>query len=72
MELTKEQSTFLPADFVLDNAKMRYNEKLLSQLLPTERFVYTQFVKKFSPCHFFKSTRMLVITTENMYHCKKD
>ena len=29
-------------------------------------------VKKFSPCHFFKKERMLVITTENIYNVKKE
>jgi len=34
--------------------------------------VYSEIVKKFSACHFFKKERILVITTENIYNAKKD
>lgn len=63
---------YLPADFVMDNAKMMDNIKLFSFLESTERLVSTDMVKKFSPCHFFKKDRMLVFTTQSIYNVKKD
>ena len=34
--------------------------------------IFTEIVKKFSMCHFFKNERTLVITSENIYNVKKD
>ena len=66
-----DQTTFLPADYLMDNAQVLSNPKVLV-LLESERLVYSEMVKKFSPCHFLKQDRLLVITSEAVYNIKKD
>jgi hypothetical protein len=57
---------------VWDNARVLDNPKLSALLEPTEKLVYSEIVKKFSACHFFKKELILVVTTENIYNAKKD
>ena len=63
---------FLPADFVMDNAKMRDNLKYLSLLEETERLVLSENLKKFAPCNIIRTEHMLVFTDQNIYNMKKE
>jgi hypothetical protein len=37
-----------------------------------ESFLFSDKVKKYSPCGFWKQERILIITTESIYNIKKD
>ncbi len=68
--MESKQSTKI-ADQVLDNARVSENPKLFPLLDANEKLLYSEIVKKFSACGFFKKERILVITSENIYNAKK-
>jgi len=44
--------------------------KLVNLLDPHEKLLIVDKIKKFTPCGWFKQSRILLITTENIYNIK--
>jgi hypothetical protein len=55
-----------------DYISLKTSPKLMNLLDSNESLLFSDKLKKYSPCGFWKQDRILVITTENIYNIKKD
>lgn len=65
--------TFTPLEnAAMDNVGFLDNPKQKALLEPNEVLLYADNVKKWSNRSIFSDSRILVVTTENIYNAKKD